>query len=73
MILLLRVSEADEVPISSHIWVALMTFKQLYNLEKKSKFIFMTIFGLVESFKKTNRPGPRTTPLDGLFMGKYTR
>ena len=26
---LLRVSEANEVPISSHIWVALSTFNQL--------------------------------------------
>ena len=27
--ILLLVSEANEVPISSHIWVALTTFKQL--------------------------------------------
>ena len=27
--MLLRVSEANEVPVSSHIWVASMTFKQI--------------------------------------------
>ena len=31
-LVLLRVSEANDVPISSHIWVALTTFKQLENL-----------------------------------------
>ena len=49
----LRVTEANEVPISSHIWVALTTFKQLKTFKKnlkKLKQIFMAIFGLAESF-----------------------
>ena len=30
----------------------------------------MTIFGLAESFKTINRPGPTVTLFDGLFLGK---
>ena len=33
----LRVSEANEVPISSHIWVASTTFKQLYAFKEIEK------------------------------------
>ena len=61
LIKLLRMSETNEDPISSHIWVASSTFKQLLSLKKNQKIlkqIFMTILGLVKSFKTLNRPGP---------------
>ena len=51
-IYLLRVSEPDEVPISSHTWIASSTSKQLQNFYKKLKYIFMTTLGLAESFKR---------------------
>ena len=43
--------EANEVLISSHVWVALTTFKQL-------KYIFMTILRLAATFKIMNPTGP---------------
>ena len=49
--LLLRVSEANEVPISSHI-------KTFYKIGKKIEYIFTIILGIAESFKTINRPGP---------------
>ena len=46
----LQVSEANEIPIT-----ALKPFKKI---EKKLKYIFMTILGLTKSFKTMNRPVP---------------
>ena len=51
------------------------TFKKT---RKKLKYIFMTILGLAESFKKMNwpistRPGPHVTVFAGFFLGKYKR
>ena len=40
----LRVSEANEVSISRHKWVALTTFKQVQNLEKKSEKIYTQFY-----------------------------
>ena len=41
--------------------------------QKKLKYIFMTILGIVESFKAMNRPDPIVTLFDGLFLGKFKR
>ena len=43
--ILLRVSEANEVPISSHVWVGLSTFNWLYNLYKKSEKCEVKMYG----------------------------
>ena len=57
---LLRVSEANEVPISSHmghlddIQTALKPLKK----RKRLNYIFMTILGLAQYFKTMNRPDP---------------
>ena len=54
----LRVSEADEIPISSHIGLLgdiQITLKPLKNIEKKKNII---ILELAESFKTMNRPDP---------------
>ena len=65
----LRVSEVNEVPISSNIWVASTTIKN----REKLKYIFVTILGLAESFKTMNQPGLTVTLFDGLFFGNYDR
>ena len=41
--------------------------------QKKLKYIFMTILGLVESYKTINRQDPKVTLFDGLFIGNYKR
>ena len=51
----LRVSEVNEVPISSHIWVGPSTLKSLRKNLKKLKLRFITYLGLAESFKPMNR------------------
>ena len=57
-----RVSEANEVPISSHIWVTRWdsnSSKSFKKIVKKLKYIFLTIFGLTKSFKTMNQPTQR--------------
>ena len=58
---LLRVSEADEVPINSHIWVTSIddiqtALKLLEKYPKKYKYIFITNLAIAESFQTINRP-----------------
>ena len=58
---LLRVSEANEVPNSNHIWVVSTKFKRLWNPKrnwKNLKYIFMIILELPESLTTMNRPDP---------------
>ena len=53
-------SEANEAPIKSHVWVTSASFKQLQNFKKNRKkwiHILMAILGLAESFITMNRPG----------------
>ena len=54
---LVRVSETNEVPISSHTWFAPTTFKELWNLQEILEKI-ATNFYDHESFKKMNCPCP---------------
>ena len=66
-----RVSEANQVPISSHVGVTSTTFNQFKTYKKnrkKLKSIFMTILELAESFKTTNLSDPTVTLFDGLFI-----
>ena len=55
MTILLRMAEANGLPISSPIWVISTTF------ERKLEYIYVTILGLAESFKPMNRPSPIVT------------
>ena len=52
--MLLRASETNLLPISSHIWVTSTTLRPRKKNRKKVKYIFMkmTILGLAESFKQ---------------------
>ena len=72
----LRVSEANEVPISSHIRVASTIFKQLLNLWKKSeKYLknIITILGVAESFETMNRPDPNWPDRNALWQLFYRK
>ena len=50
---LLRVSEANKIPINSHICLddIQTSLKPYKNIGKKFKYIFMIILGLAESFE----------------------
>ena len=71
MHLLSRLSEGNDVLISSHIWVGLSTFKQLKKFLKNLKkliHIFMNIFVPTKLFIMMNRHDPTVTLFDGLFL-----
>ena len=67
-------SEANEVPITSHMG-RLDVIQTSLKALKMLKYIFITILELTESFKtmKLNRPDLTVTFFDGLFLGKNIR
>ena len=76
MLCLSRVSEANEVPIISLIWVARRlsdSSKTFKKNRKKWKLFFMTVLELADSFKTMIRPGLTVMLFDGLFIRKYNR
>ena len=77
-------SDANEVPISSHIMGRLddiLTDLKPLKRSEKIEIHFLTILWITESFKTMNRPDlaqpdpaqsdPTVTLFDGLFLGKY--
>ena len=73
----IQMSEANEVPLSSHIWVASTTSnssKIFKKIGKNWKKMFMIILGLAESFKIMTRSKPtRPWRTYGLILLNYWR
>ena len=57
----------------SHLNKIQTALEPLKKIGKKSKYISMTILGLVELFKTIKRPDPTVTYFDSLFLVKYER
>ena len=74
MCILLRVSQANEVPNISHVRShrrysnCTKTFKKR---RKRLKINFYEHFRLDESFKTMSQVNPTVTLFDGQFLGKY--